>query len=260
MRKLATIRKIAEIKTIDGADRIVAYRVDGWWVVDTIGKYEIGDVVVYLEIDSWVPHELAPFLTKDAQFPKEYNGIKGQRLRTVKLRGTISQGLLLPLREVETFMNRSRFVPIDNLNTNMPGTDLSDDLGIQKWEAPIPANLAGQVQGQFPTNLMSKTDQERCVSGDTLISTEYGNKTICQIVDEEYSGLVTSFNHITNKIEMKPVIGWSSMTNKRSEWVKIITKTGKEMIVTRNHRIYLTDLGCYREASEMQIGDIVNIL
>lgn len=100
MRKLASIKKIEEIKKIEGADKICAYRVDGWWVVDTIDRYQPGDLAVYLEIDSWVPNELAPFLSK-GQEPREFNGVKGQRLRTVKLRGVTSQGLLLPLKKVE---------------------------------------------------------------------------------------------------------------------------------------------------------------
>jgi RNA ligase (TIGR02306 family) len=90
MRKLATIREIEEIKPIPEADKICAYRVDDWWVVDTINKYQVNDLVIYCEVDSWIPHELAPFLSK-GQEPREYNGVKGERLKTVKLRGQISQ-------------------------------------------------------------------------------------------------------------------------------------------------------------------------
>lgn len=93
-RKLASIQRIEEIKDIENADAIQAYRVLGWWVVDRKGQHKVGDLVIYLEIDSWVPYELAPFLSK-GQEPREYNGVKGERLRTIKLRGTTSQGLLL---------------------------------------------------------------------------------------------------------------------------------------------------------------------
>jgi len=64
MRKLATIRRIGGIETIENADKICAYVVDGWKIVDTKGKYEVGELVVMCEIDSWVPNELAPFLSK----------------------------------------------------------------------------------------------------------------------------------------------------------------------------------------------------
>ena len=148
-RKLATIRKIAEIKSIPNADKICAYRVDGWWVVDSVGKYQVGELVVYAEPDSWVPNELAPFLTKGTE-PREYNGVKGERLRTVKLRGQISQGLLLPL---EPTCKNIESLLFEDLDVSVP-------LNVQKWERPIPAQLAGQVRGNFPA-LVPKTDQER---------------------------------------------------------------------------------------------------
>lgn len=64
VRKMASIQKIAEVKAIPDADKICAYRVNGWWIVDQVGKYVVGDLVVYAEPDSWIPTTLAPFLTK----------------------------------------------------------------------------------------------------------------------------------------------------------------------------------------------------
>ena len=144
-RKLASIRRIANIQPIEGADAIVVATVDGWKVVVKKDEFKVGDLAVYLEIDSWVPHDLAPFLSK-GQEPREYNGVKGERLRTVKLRGQVSQGLLLP---------------IDAETPGCEGDDLTETLGIQKWEPEISPQLAGQVRGLFPTSLIPKTDQER---------------------------------------------------------------------------------------------------
>jgi RNA ligase (TIGR02306 family) len=149
-RKLATIRKIAEVKAIPDADKICAYRVDGWWLVDSVGKYQVNDLVVYLEVDSWVPTELAPFLSKGKE-PREFEGVKGERLRTVKLRGQLSQGLLLPIPE-DTIKGAGHLVA--------EGLDLTEHLGILKWERPMNAQLAGMARGNFPP-LVPKTDQER---------------------------------------------------------------------------------------------------
>lgn len=190
MRKLASIRRIADIQPIEGADAIVVATVDGWKVVVKKDEFNVGDLAVYLEIDSWVPHELAPFLSK-GQEPREYNGVKGERLRTIKLRGQVSQGLLLPLipsphdtlkegsyLQVRRNANSPFVVNVDNftvakyvelgdkvnLNCNIfveEGEDVTEILGIQKWEAPIPAQLQGQAAGMFPTSLIPKTDQER---------------------------------------------------------------------------------------------------
>ena len=163
MRKLASIRHISDILPIEGADAIEVAVVDGWKVVIKKGEYRVGDLAVYLEIDSWVPHEVASFLSK-GQEPREYNGVKGERLRTVKLRGQISQGLLLPLDKVNEQPFITGFFLEDGIGTMVmveEGQDVTDALGIQKWEAPISPQLAGQVRGQFPTHLIPKTDQER---------------------------------------------------------------------------------------------------
>lgn len=142
MRKLATVRRIDSIRPIEGADAIECAVVGGWTVVTKKGDFRAGDLAVYCEIDSWIPHELAPFLSK-GQEPREYNGVKGERLRTVKLRGQLSQGLLIAA-----------------MGTFPEGTDMTEALGIQKYEPLIPTQLAGEVKGPFPI-FIPKTDQER---------------------------------------------------------------------------------------------------
>jgi RNA ligase (TIGR02306 family) len=152
-RKLASVQRIAEIRPIPKADRICAYRVNGWWVVDSVGKYQIDELVFFAEPDSFIPHDLAPFLSKGKE-PRQYNGVKGEKLRTIRLKKQLSQGLLLPLIEI-----REKF----NIVGFSEGDDLTEILGIQKWEAPIPASLAGEVRGNFPSFLV-KTDQPRVQS------------------------------------------------------------------------------------------------
>jgi RNA ligase (TIGR02306 family) len=160
-RKMATIRRIDEIRPIQGADAIEAAVIGGWVVVIKKGEFRAGDLAVYLEIDSWVPHAVAPFLSK-GQEPREYNGVKGERLRTVKLRGTTSQGLLLPINILDS-------IPSEEAGAWMSGDDVTEFLGIQKWEAPIPASLSGMVRGVFPS-WGKKTDAERCQNLTTEIS------------------------------------------------------------------------------------------
>lgn len=153
MRKMATIQRIAESKAIPKADKICAYRVGGWWVVDSVGKYAVGDLAVFCEVDSWMPMSLAPFLCKN-ELVRQFNGVLGERLRSVRLRGQLSQGLLLPVSCIEQDGVDGQEFPF------IEGSDVSEILNIQKWEAPIPAQLAGQVKGAFPS-FIRKTDQER---------------------------------------------------------------------------------------------------
>lgn len=151
MRKLATIRKIDELNPIEGADAIECAVVGGWKVVAQKGLYNVGDLAVYFEIDSWIPHKLAPFLSKGKE-PREFEGVKGERLRTIKLRGQLSQGLLMPLSEVAKFFTVTPHWSEDE--------DVTAYLGVLKWEKPINAQLAGVCRGNFPS-LIPKTDQER---------------------------------------------------------------------------------------------------
>lgn len=150
MRKMATIRRIDELNPIQDADKIEVASIGGWKVVCQKGLYSVGDLVVYCEIDSFIPSSIAPFLTKEGHYPKTYVGVEGERLRTIKLRGQISQGLLLPMHV------------LTNYGADLvEGEDVSEVLGIVKFEPPVSAQLQGVVKGNFPSQI-PKTDQERC--------------------------------------------------------------------------------------------------
>ena len=143
MRELAKVRKISGISLIPAAENICQYIVDGWKVVDTIGKYNVGDLVIMCEIDSWIPTSVAPFLTKPDKYPKEYLGVQGERLKTIKLRGALSQGLLL-----------------QNKGFHAEGEDVTDFLGVVKWECAEDAGTTRNAKGSFPA-FIQKTDQNR---------------------------------------------------------------------------------------------------
>ena len=153
-RQLATIRRIDAIKDIPDADRIQAYQIGGWWVVDTKGKYEVNQLVVFVEVDSWVPTAIAPFLSKDKE-PREFNGIKGERLKTVKFKKQISQGLLLPLT-ICTKVEESYWSDPGSFESS----DVTDMLGIIKCESPEEKIIPANAKGSFPA-FIPKTDQPR---------------------------------------------------------------------------------------------------
>lgn len=148
MRKMATLREIDAILPIEGADAIEVAVVGGWNVVVKKNEFRPGMRAVYCEIDSWIPHKLAPFLSKGKE-PRTFEGIEGERLKTIRLRGQLSQGLLLNLDHA-----------LPQTNSFQLGDDVSEALGIIKWEKPMNAQLAGVCKGNFPS-LIPKTDQER---------------------------------------------------------------------------------------------------
>ena len=145
MRKLATVRTISQITPIQGADRIELAVVDGWKCVIKKGEFAVGDRVVYCEIDSFLPIRDEFEFLRSSSF-KRMDEREGFRLRTVRLRGQISQGLLLSTSILE--------------QSPELGDDVSDQLGIVKYEAPVPVQLAGDVVGPFPSSI-TKTDEER---------------------------------------------------------------------------------------------------
>lgn len=152
-RVMARVVRVDAINPIEGADAIEVASIGGWKVVVKRGEFQVNQLAVFAEVDSWVPHALAPFLTKPGQFPKVYNNVEGQRLRTVKLRGQISQGLLLPVSVLQIDGKWIEGVVVDE------GTDVSELLGIQRWEPPAEFRAAN-AKGSFP-HFIPKTDCER---------------------------------------------------------------------------------------------------
>lgn len=144
---LATIERVS-IEPHQNADALELANVRGWQCVVRAGEFQTGDLVVYIEIDTWVPHDVAPFLSKGHE-PKTYEGIVGERLRTIRLRGELSQGLILPLSVLDTTQWGMDFYE---------GQDVTKVLGVRKWHAPIPAALAGEFL-PWPSEI-PKTDQE----------------------------------------------------------------------------------------------------
>ena len=173
MRKLASVRRILDIDPIPNADRIELAHVDGWQVIVKKDEFYIGDNVIYFEIDSWIPHDLVPYLTKEGHKPKEFNGVKGERLKTVKMRGTLSQGLIIPLSVLE-----EKNPDVYKEARDSIGYDLTEALGIQKYEKPEVEPRRGRSattvtnvsRYEFPS-CVPKTDQERI---QNLVSLSYG--------------------------------------------------------------------------------------
>lgn len=148
-RKLASIRRISDIQPIEGADMIELAIVDGWKVVvaKEVG-HKVGNLVVYCEIDSFLPiREEFEFLRKSSY--KKMGDQEGFRLKTIRLRGQVSQGLILPMSVFALYPSN----PTE-------GDDVTEALDIVKYEPPIPAELSGKVKGLFPS-FIRKTDEER---------------------------------------------------------------------------------------------------
>lgn len=180
MRALATIRVAGENFPIEGANKIVATRVDGWMCVTKKGEFTPGDKGVYFEIDSFLPASDSRYAFLEKNFIT-WSGQVGARLRTMKLRGQLSQGLFLPI---------SIYPELADMEV---GTDVTEILGIQKWEPPIPAQLAGEVTGKMRTAIPI-TDEERIQNLVNHIQSEIAGKTFEKTIKLDGTSM-TVFNH-----------------------------------------------------------------
>ena len=162
-RKLATIETVLSVSPIPDADLIEKITIRGWNVVVKKGDFKVGDLVVYCEIDSVLP-EIPAF---------EFLRSRGFRIRTIKLKNQISQGIVFSLDILDNFGDfvnvigdprwTSLLVPFGVETTGIPiveGEDLTDAMGVQKYEVPIPACLAGLMKGDFPSSFI-KSDEIR---------------------------------------------------------------------------------------------------
>jgi len=151
--KLASLEIISEILPIEGADKIELARVQGWQSVIKKDEYKVGDQIIFVPIDTVLtPREWNKFLW-DKNDPS-----KPIRVKTAKLRGAISQGLIFP----KTLVSAQEVW--DHMDDSSEDVSLASMLGISKYEKPVPAHLSGQVFGDFPTNLLSKTDEDNLKS------------------------------------------------------------------------------------------------
>ena len=166
-RKLVTIRTIAELLPIEGADNIEVARVDGWKVVVKKGEFEVGDKCVFYEIDSFLPAN-APqyeFLRKNG-IKNAPDGCERIRLKTVKLRGQLSQGLALPIGAFPE--NQIAFWDADRT-----GNALDSVLNVTKYDPDDGCwtLMAAKSAGRFP-EFIPRTDEERIQN----IYAEYAQK------------------------------------------------------------------------------------
>lgn len=170
MRTLATIQSIKALEPIPEADAIQKATVLGWQLVVKKGEFQVGDLVVYCEIDSLLPDR------PEFEFLKP----RGMRIRTIRLRGQISQGICFPLSVLP------QGTPI------VEGADVTEILGVQKYEAPIPAQLAGIAKGGFPS-FIPKTDETRVQVLQDQLDRFAGTR--CYITEKLDGSSVTYYLH-----------------------------------------------------------------
>lgn len=155
MKNLATIQRIKSLSPIPGADKIEAARFHSvdWCAVVKKNDFKVEDQCVFIVPDTILPFNPWNEFLRDKKEPS-----RPIRLKTIRLKKQISQGLVLKLSDVPLYQLDSPFKEMRD------GMDVTEILGITHWEKPIPKNMAGDVYGAFPTHLFPKTDELNILS------------------------------------------------------------------------------------------------
>jgi RNA ligase (TIGR02306 family) len=159
VRKLSTVEKILDVQPVINSDNLDVVKIRGWNVVTKRGEFQVGDLCVYFEIDSVLPDVPLFSFMKSKRF----------RVKTIKLRGQLSQGIIFPLSDIEKQFNLEPF----DYSFNVIGTCLDDIIGVKHMDELSPSDPM-YVKSTFPS-FIKKTDQERIQ-----------NMRFSDIVDKEY--------------------------------------------------------------------------
>ena len=185
-RKLASVQKVLAIEPIPNADAIELARINGWQCVVKKNEFQVGQLGVYLEIDA-VPPDIetfrflwAPRPKEGIETPTEFERPRNYRVRTMRLRGALSQGLLLRLSEFA-------------LGSVEEGQDVSEALGVEKYEPPVAPGWSHknpQFLGRpFPA-WVPKTDEMRVQSVPQVLDELSGQPYVATL---KYDGTSSTF-------------------------------------------------------------------
>jgi RNA ligase (TIGR02306 family) len=180
--KLASIETVLSVRPHPNADRLDLVTVLGWQCVTKRGEFSQGDTVVFVPIDTILPHSpWSDFLADKARPSSPI------RLRTARLRGECSQGLVLP---------------VSILPAGAPtvvGADVGKVLGVLKYEKEIPAHLTGVSLGSFPAHLAPTTDEENGLSNATLVESVLSHPvTVTRKLDGSSCTVIVESGEITH--------------------------------------------------------------
>lgn len=198
IRKLASIQKISSVESIKNSDNLEKVKVLGWEVVVKKGEFKPDQLCIYCEIDSVLPEKPEFEFLKDRKF----------RIKTIKLRGTLSQGIVFPL---EILPDNDRISILERYyiynNENIIGHDLTQKLGIYKYEIPVSPGQKGNIKGEFPTYLIPKTDEQRIQSEPGLLNEIYNLELANEVnnlsyyITEKIDGTSLTVIHIINEFK-----------------------------------------------------------
>jgi len=275
--------KIVRVDAIEehpNADAIEFARIAGYVSIVKKDQVKTGDLVVYVPEAAVMPQWLLEHigLWKHDSDKGALAGKQGTRVKAIKLRGSISQGIVI----------QTRLEPKDHGDGNIltteagdvwveEGQEVSELLGITKYVPKIPTCLDGEVCNVFGSTL--KFDIENiqkhpdifnededviateklhgCVSPDTLIMLPNGEEVpIDEIICNNEITTVLSYDVKTSKFVPKPITNKLRRKNvENKKWVRITLENGRILKITEDHPVFSNDRKTYINASDLLPGE-----
>jgi RNA ligase (TIGR02306 family) len=213
MTKSATIEKIHSIKPHPNPEvtKIEIGMVKAWPVVVPKGQFKDGDLVIFIQIDSIVPKENPYFSFMERQHYRVWNA---------KFKKAPSQGLVCPLSILPVksgFDNDGDEHEID-VSIWEEGDDVTEILGIIKYEKPLDLSICGDVRGGFTTHLIPITDEDNLLNNPTVLNEFMGEECYLTVKVDGSSMTVIHENSevrvCSRKLEQKEGTGFWKIAEK----------------------------------------------
>jgi len=242
---LASAQKIINLEAIEGADKIEKATVLGWSVVVKKGEYKIGDLASYIQIDTVVPDRPEYEFLRERKF----------RVRTIKLRKQISQGLLVPLPtgkwnegdDLTEVLGVKKFEKIDN-NPSAYEKPRIPKVWYKKWIYLFKFNilfklfpgLQKKLRSPFPKELVSITDEER-IQNIPQVLRQYAGKLF--VVSHKLDGSSITIIHqkVLGRSKFRICSRRFELHDKKNDWYKVFEATNFKVHVLKLVSWYLTD-------------------
>lgn len=272
------------------ADLLELAKVGDYRSIVRKGQFKTGELGVYIPESAIVPDWLISELGLEGKLA----GKAQNRVKAVKLRKILSQGLVVPVVEYPFHTDIDK-IGYDakgmNLGVRKPdpesvnggitmfapeGTDVTEFLGVTKWEPPIPTHMQGEVFAAFGKTLKYDVENIKkhpdifqegeevciteklhgCVAPNTLIMLPNGEEvTISEIIDNGID-LVLSYDVITDEFKPKKITGKFRRTNEENKkWMELTLENGRTLTITEDHPIWSNDRHAYIKVKNIIQGE-----
>jgi len=241
---LASVQRIKDITPIEGADAIETAHVLGWQVVVKKGEYKVGDLCCYVQIDTVMPDNPEYEFLRERKF----------RVRTIKLRKQISQGLIVPLPPGKHDEGDSLTKEIGVIKYEKPDNNPQrfvrprmPKVWWKKWLYLFKYNvlyklfpwLLPKERKPFPTHLVPITDEERIQNMPHVLETHRGKRFVLSY-KLDGSSITIIHNRVMGKSKYRICSRRFELFGK-NEWTNVFNATDFQKHIQSLIRHYDTD-------------------